>query len=385
MPWWRQWEDDPGALSPFEDGARVVSWGGDPVALTPIPAPAPVLFAPTPAPAPAALPTVAKLVEQFTTYTPRESFRAEFQGSAAIEGGKAGNLSLLDELVQSAGLTTDTAAGYSVSFDAPVSEGSRWYADTLIAPTGETVAQSAPRYDEPFKVSDLLTAAAVVWGGGLLASSIFGGAAASAAAQGAAATAAEATAGAWVGEGVASGVAAWDAAAAAAGLELAAPAALAVDGAAAAWAVPEVVAPAAVEATGGAWIGEAVASGVPAWDAAATAAGLDLFAPAALAVDAAPAVVEATGGAWVGEGMASGVPAWDAAATGAGLTLTTPAAPLLTLTPAQKKLLQRAGASLAKSLMKDEPAEPVRRPVEQGQSGEGGLIVAGLLLLAAIA
>jgi hypothetical protein len=66
-------------------------------------------------------------------------------------------------------------------------------------------------------------------------------------------------------------------------------------------------------ATGnGAWLGEGVASGIPAWDAAYTGAG-GLLSGGAGAIDA------ATGsGAWLGEGVPSGVPAWDAAYTGAG-------------------------------------------------------------------
>ena len=58
----------------------------------------------------------------------------------------------------------------------------------------------------------------------------------------------------------------------------------------------------------GAFLGEGVASGIPAWDAAAGMAG------------AAPAAAGAAlgNGAFIGEGVASGIPAWDAAAAAAG-------------------------------------------------------------------
>ena len=81
----------------------------------------------------------------------------------------------------------------------------------------------------------------------------------------------------------------------------------------------------------GAFLGEGVASGVPAWDAAATAAGVPLTTPATvgLAIPAYTPTVSTPGvtgmqGAFLGEGVASGVPSWDAAATQAGVPLMTP-------------------------------------------------------------
>lgn len=83
----------------------------------------------------------------------------------------------------------------------------------------------------------------------------------------------------------------------------------------------------------GAFLGEGVASGVSAWDAAYVGVGGVLTGAGgtgiALASDAIAGAGPAVGnGAFLGENVASGVPAWDAAATNAGLTLTTTAAPL---------------------------------------------------------
>lgn len=72
----------------------------------------------------------------------------------------------------------------------------------------------------------------------------------------------------------------------------------------------------------GAFLGEGVASGVPASDAAAQAAGLSLSAPPAPGAPAAPLMTQ---GAFLGEGVTSGIPFQDAAAQRAGLATAAPA------------------------------------------------------------
>lgn len=74
----------------------------------------------------------------------------------------------------------------------------------------------------------------------------------------------------------------------------------------------------AVEGGSGAFLGEAP------WTATGGGA-LDFGAGTTAAGAGAGAGVGGGSGAFLGEGVASGVPAWDAAATGAGLSLTTPA------------------------------------------------------------
>jgi hypothetical protein len=118
--------------------------------------------------------------------------------------------------------------------------------------------------------------------------------------------------------------------------------------AAAAGAIGAGAATAAVDAapatlTDGAFLGENVASGVGAWDAAATSAGLTLTTPAA-ALATAPTL---TDGAFLGENVASGVPTWDAAASSAGLTLTTPAAALPSVDSSIASSLTSAASSTA--------------------------------------
>jgi hypothetical protein len=68
----------------------------------------------------------------------------------------------------------------------------------------------------------------------------------------------------------------------------------------------------------GAFLGEGIASGVPAWDAAYTGAGGALAGGADVGGAAGGAGPPVGNGAFLGEGVASGVPAWDAAYTGAG-------------------------------------------------------------------
>jgi hypothetical protein len=70
----------------------------------------------------------------------------------------------------------------------------------------------------------------------------------------------------------------------------------------------------------GAFLGEGIASGIGAWDGAMAAAGAGAGgAGAAGAAGGGGGIGGGAGnGAFLGEGVASGVPAWDAAATGAG-------------------------------------------------------------------
>lgn len=111
-----------------------------------------------------------------------------------------------------------------------------------------------------------------------------------------------------------------------------------------------------VAAGGGAFLGEGVASGIPAWDAAASSAGLLGGGGAA-----------AGSGAFLGEGMASGVPAWDAAATGAGLSLASPAAGAAAAGSSWADYLRQGAGALG------------------GGSGLGALGAAGLGALAGVA
>jgi len=144
--------------------------------------------------------------------------------------------------------------------------------------------------------------------------------------------------GAFLGEGIASGVPAWDAAAQTAGLTLTTPPAPLTMMTPVATTYPvapqAVITPTTTPMLGqGAFLGEGVASGVPSFDAAAQNAGLTLTTPPSpimMTPTTTPMLTAApTGnGAFLGEGIASGVPSWDAAAQNAGLTLTTPPAPI---------------------------------------------------------
>ncbi len=94
----------------------------------------------------------------------------------------------------------------------------------------------------------------------------------------------------------------------------------------------------------GAFLGEGVASGVPSFDAAATSAGLTL--PTATPA-AAPLMTQ---GAFLGEGMASGVPSFDTAAMEAGQGLRMPPttgtpAPVMTAGGTQPMLASQAPAA----------------------------------------
>ena len=134
----------------------------------------------------------------------------------------------------------------------------------------------APVHQDSGMASALAMFLAAATGGAALAGG-FGGLGAAGAAAGEAGAGALGANGAFLGEGIASGIGAWDAAA---GLSAAEAGALGANGA---------------------FLGEGFASGIPAWD---TAAGFGAAETGALGAN----------GAFLGEGVPSGVPAWDTAA-----------------------------------------------------------------------
>lgn len=169
----------------------------------------------------------------------------------------------------------------------------------------------------PTSSADMLAMfiAAVATMGMALPAMTAAGAAGEVGAGGAALGAAEGVgSGAFLGEGVASGIGAWDAAAGlggAAGAGAGAGAAAAGSGGG------------GLGTGSGAFLGEGVASGIPAWDAAAGLGGAAPAAGAGAGASSGGGGLGTGNGAFLGEGVASGVPAWDAAA---GLGAAAPAA-----------------------------------------------------------